>query len=130
MFMYRRSRTNVFFVLSIFAAFSSFIAGQLWFERDSSFVYYMLPTRAGELLIGAICSLVVLRGVEKRLSGTTIKLMASVGLLMVVGSLFLLAEDIVFPGLLAIPPTLGTALLILAGHCTNNPCRKCFLVSQ
>jgi hypothetical protein len=43
-----------------------------------------------------------------------------VGLTLIVGSLFLLNEEMVFPGLLAVPPTLGAAMLILAGHCARN----------
>lgn len=120
MFLYRRPRTKVFFVLATLAALASFVGGQLWFQRDPSFVYYMLPTRAGELLVGAMVALAVLRRVEDRLPAHVIGPMAATGLLLVGGSLFMITEDQVFPGLLAIPPTLGAALLILAGHCAKN----------
>jgi peptidoglycan/LPS O-acetylase OafA/YrhL len=47
MFLYRRPRSKVFFVLATLAAVASFVGGQLWFQRDPSFVYYMLPVCFG-----------------------------------------------------------------------------------
>jgi peptidoglycan/LPS O-acetylase OafA/YrhL len=102
-------------------AVASFALGEIVFARDPSFAYYMLPTRAGELLLGGMVALASLRGVERRLPAAAVTPMALVGLVLMIGPLFLLSETSVFPGLLAVPPTLGTALLILAGHCAKNP---------
>jgi peptidoglycan/LPS O-acetylase OafA/YrhL len=121
MFAYRRSRVMAFAILMTMAALVSFGLGQLWFARDASFTYYMLPTRAGELLLGALTALAVLRRVELRVPAAMVGPVAVVGAALLTGSLFLINEEQVFPGLLAIPPTLGTALLILAGHCAQNP---------
>jgi hypothetical protein len=120
MLLYRRTWVRAFMVVAGGAALASFVFGQLWFQYDSSFVYYMLPPRAGELLLGALLALAVLHGIEKKIPARAVMPMASVGLLLVAVSLFLLNEEMVFPGMLALLPTLGATLLILAGHCADN----------
>ncbi|MEO1575489.1 MAG: acyltransferase family protein, partial [Pseudomonadota bacterium] len=79
-----------------------------------SFAYYMLPTRAGELLTGALLAHGVNAG-WRPTSRTVAEAAAWSGLVLVVGSLWWLSEQRVFPGWQAVPPTLGTALLIFAG---------------
>lgn len=117
---YRQRRARGFFMLAGLLALASFGLAELWFERDVSFVYYMLPSRAGELLLGALVALIVLRGGARRLPAAAGGPLALAGLALVIGSMLMLAEGQVFPGLLAIPPTLGAALLILAGHLGDN----------
>jgi len=118
--LYRKRYSRLFIVLSGVGAFASYALGQYWFAHDPSFVYYMLPTRAGELLIGALVAVAVLRRVETRISESAALVIGWIGLSLIAGSLFLLTEDMVFPGFLALPPTLGAAMLILAGHCAHN----------
>ena len=115
---YRLSHVKWLFAASALVALVSFLLGELLFSWDPAFVYYMLPTRAGELLFGAIVALAVLRG--HMVPSQVVTPMAVLGLLLLGGSLLLLSEDQVFPGLLAVPPTLGTALLIFARHSGNN----------
>jgi len=118
---YSLGRTRLFFIIATVVAIASFTFGELYFSTDPSFVYYMLPSRAGELLMGALVALAAIGQVEKKMPQPLVLPIAVVGLLLIVGSFFLLSEDQAFPGLRAIPPTLGTALLILAGHCAENP---------
>ncbi len=121
MFVYRRARSKAFFIFSTLGALASFAFGEFWFTHDASFVYYMLPARAGELLAGALVALAVLRGVENRLPKFLTAPMAVAGVLLLAASFVFLNEGQVFPGMRAILPTLGAALLILAGHCGKNP---------
>lgn len=120
MFAYRRTRAKAFFVLAAVAALASFAFGEFWFQRDFSFVYYMLPARAGELLAGALVAMAVLRRVEERIPKALAAPMAIAGLLLLLASFVLLNENQVFPGARAILPTLGAALIIFAGHCSKN----------
>lgn len=120
MLVYRRLRTRTFFIMVTLAALASFGLGELWFSRGALFTYYMLPTRAGELLFGALMALAILRKVELRIPSQAIGPLAVVGLVLLAGSLTLITDSRVFPGLLAIPPTLGAALLILVGHCAPS----------
>ncbi len=117
---YRPSRAKSFFVVATLIAMASFVLGEVWFDRDPSFVYFMLPTRAGELLLGALVAHAVLRNARAKVSVTVVAPMAFAGMVLLGLSLALLSEDQTFPGLRAVPPTLGTALLILAGHCRDN----------
>lgn len=122
MLAYRRSRAKTLFTLMSIAALASFGFGEMWFARDARFTYYMLPARAGELLFGALVALAVLRRVELRVPHGLVGPLAGVGVILIAGSFALITENRLFPGLLTVPPALGTVFLILAGHCaTDNP---------
>ncbi len=122
LFLCYRPRHRRGFLFAIFGvALLSFVAGELFFDRDPSFVYYMLPTRAGELMLGAMVALATLPGAsgsrfESASGRATLGALAWVGLAAIGVSLFWLSENDVFPGLRAIPPTAGTALILLSGH--------------
>lgn len=117
---YRAARARTFLAGSAAIALASFVFAQIWFSHDASFTYYMLPTRAGELLAGALVAVGVLHGVERRIPVRAVFPLAAVALLMLLGSMFVLNDEMVFPGLLALVPTCAAAMLILAGHCARN----------
>jgi peptidoglycan/LPS O-acetylase OafA/YrhL len=98
----------------------SFLLGEVLFLAEPAFVYYMLPTRAGELMLGALSAYLVTKKPDLRIHGAVTGTAAIGGVVLIVGSLTLLNEEVVFPGLNALPPTLGTAALILAGHYGNS----------
>ncbi|MEM7081433.1 MAG: acyltransferase family protein [Pseudomonadota bacterium] len=105
---------RAYFGLLVLGALASFAFGEWYFSRDASFVYFMLPSRAGELLVGAIAAHYVMSG--RTLSSSTAVVCAWVGVALIAGSLWWVTTQRPFPGWQAVPPTLGTALLILAGH--------------
>lgn len=83
-----------------------------------SAAFYLLPSRAWQLLVGALASLAAdgwwnatARHSVVRLSGEAI---GWVGMTMILFSLFLFDARTPFPGLYAAVPTLGTALVLLA----------------
>jgi peptidoglycan/LPS O-acetylase OafA/YrhL len=120
MCVYRPGREKRMFIGGLCIAGLSFALGSLYFVHDSAFVYYMLPARAGELLMGALVALLAQRGAHHRIPGSVVGPLATLGLLLLGVSLAYLSEDAVFPGVLAIPPTLGAALVILAGNCRSS----------
>jgi len=74
--------------------------------------FYLLPTRAWELMTGTILAL----GVFPDLRNDVYRaIAATVGLGLIVLSMMLLSPQTPFPGLAAIPPCLGAALIIFAG---------------
>lgn len=76
-------------------------------------VFYLLPTRAWELLAGAFLATNAVPRIESRgVRGG----MAVVGLLGILVPCFTYTAMTPFPGIAAIPPVLGAALLILAGR--------------
>jgi hypothetical protein len=90
------------------------------FEKDPSFAFYMLPTRFGGLMAGALVALAVVKRPTQTIPSWLVAPSAVLGIFLIVASLFLLSDDMVFPGFRAAPPIIGTALLILAGHCGNS----------
>jgi len=113
---YRAHRAKGFLIAMLVAAAISFGLGSALYGTHPQFTYYMLPTRAGELLVGAVATSAIVTAWTKALPRWALTAIAVVGLLGIAGSLAFLREDDVFPGVLAIPPTVGTALLILAGR--------------
>jgi peptidoglycan/LPS O-acetylase OafA/YrhL len=98
--------TSVFFIASLAWAQSIIIT-------DHSFAYYMLFTRAWELMAGAMAALLVYSGF--RIRGLVSELLASIGLLMIILSLIFVSESDPVPGIAALPVIIGVALLILSG---------------
>jgi peptidoglycan/LPS O-acetylase OafA/YrhL len=77
--------------------------------------YYLLPTRFFELMIGGVLSLFLFNQ-QRSLSRFSAGLLALIGFGLISGSLALIDKSSTFPGLNALWPCLGAALLILAGN--------------
>lgn len=92
---------------------ASFYIGQRYLASDPSFSYYMLPARAGELMMGAAAYWLATR--TTKLHPANAELLALTGFALIVWSVVSLSEAAGFPGYAAIPPTLGAAMIILAG---------------
>lgn len=97
-------------LLVAIAAISLAFSEWLW-RVDSAANFYLLPTRAWELMLGALA------GLYLRSSSISIRWLREVGsllgLLMIGLAIFLLDKSIPFPSLYALLPTLGTVLIIL-----------------
>jgi peptidoglycan/LPS O-acetylase OafA/YrhL len=112
---YRPNRVRGFLLGASLIAAGSFLLGDLIFARSPAFAYYMLPTRAGELLLGAIATNPAINQRWTASSRRFRTLVSVLAVLTLAASLVLLRETATFPGVLAVPPTLATALLILTG---------------
>jgi peptidoglycan/LPS O-acetylase OafA/YrhL len=76
--------------------------------------FYLLPTRAWELLVGAFVALYMARPRSgPPTPAMTAQLGSAVGLALVTYAVFWYDKQTPFPGLYALPPTLGAALIIL-----------------
>ena len=116
LFTFKIGQGKYFFGIFLLVTVVSFLLGENLFESYPSFTYYMLPTRAGELLIGALIAHVIFKRGNIKLPGKLIALISWSGLLLIAGSLAYLSEELVFPGLWAVPPVVGAGMLIFAGH--------------
>ncbi len=125
MLAYKLHAGRNFFLSLVLIAFVSFIAGEYFYSHAPSFVYYMLPTRAGELLVGALLAKYLLKRPDYVPSDNLAFICSLLGWVLIVASLFLLSEHDVFPGLKAIPPTLGAALLIFSGGFSTSALISC-----
>jgi peptidoglycan/LPS O-acetylase OafA/YrhL len=116
-FLYRSfSNTNTGRVIVLLFA-ASLAANIILAPVLTKFTFYMLPTRAWELLAGAMLGLGLIPSPRGKVISN---LGALLGLLLILGTMLLLSEDAVFPGVNAIYPVLGAALIIWAngGHDT------------
>lgn len=107
----------------IILAIASFAVSEYFLNRDQSFAYYMLPSRAGELLVGA---LLFLWQDARQISAKVADAAGLVGFILVAGALILLDEKNGFPGIHSVIPSVGAALLILAGTNQSSPLSKFF----
>jgi len=92
---------------------ASFSLAQMIIGSNHSFAYYMLPTRAWELLAGASVALLVHAGFKTK--DTINQLMAFFGFITIILSLIFVSESDPVPGIAALPVIIGSALLILSG---------------
>ena len=72
--------------------------------------FYVLPTRAWELGLGALVALVSLKIKHRPLS----EVLAFAGIMSILASVFIFSNATAFPGFAALLPTLGAAALIFA----------------
>src|SRR5690606_13427346 len=109
----RRRRMGVVVLISVLATMS-LIMGAALTRMDQPTAFFSLHTRAWELLVGGVVGALLLRGAPK-----VPALLAAIGGWLGVGLLIAsaLAFDAAtpFPGLVALAPTVGTALVIYFG---------------
>ena len=87
------------------------VAGSGLVDDPRSFAFYMMPLRAWEFGVGALLAVMSWRP-GTRVGGT----LAAVGAVAVIWTSVAFDAATVFPGLAAVPPVLGTALLIVGGN--------------
>lgn len=87
-------------------------------NHHPSATFYLLPTRAWELLAG--CILAMTRRVPSTRHLMKDEVLSIAGLTLILVPCFLYTETTIFPGLAALPPVLGSVLLIWAGTNTTH----------
>lgn len=105
----RRYMVSALVVLTICAV----IVSEAGVNMVASSSYYLLPTRFFELMMGGLLALLVARNQSVSRIFSTLSFIA--GLSLIGGSLFLLDKSSPFPGVNAIWPCLGAALIIWSG---------------
>ncbi|WP_299199317.1 acyltransferase family protein [uncultured Amphritea sp.] len=91
----------------------SFILSCYLIDKAPSANFYLLPTRAWELLLGAIVAVNPRLVVERKWGKN---LLGSLGLILIVGTVFLYEKTMPFPGYGALAPCLGAVFIIVAGR--------------
>lgn len=90
----------------LFAA--SFAACVALARAHPDFTFYMLPTRAWELLAGALCALAPSRPFARRKN-----LLSGLGLALIAASLFVVREGMAWPSAITLAPVAGACLVLL-----------------
>lgn len=104
---FRRAILPVIIVLSVV----SFVHAQHLLSTDPSQSFFLPFSRAWELMIGALLNFLPVRNESGKLRS---ECLSAMGILLILGSVVFLDANMPFPGLLAIPPTVGTALILYA----------------
>lgn len=100
----------LFGIISIIAIFSFALTEWGWRSFPEA-NFYLIHTRAWELLIGALVAFYL--SSNKQAQGYNAELGSIFGLGLILFSVFFLNKTHPFPSLYALPPTIGTALVIL-----------------
>ena len=97
----------------IAVAVISLLAAQWGSYNSPSFTFYLLPTRAWELLIGAFIAFYFFRNTNLIKSKIASEIGGLVGLGLIGFSVLIYDSNTPFPSVYALAPTIGTALIIL-----------------
>lgn len=109
----KRAKLHRAFLLLAAAAVISFGLSVFWTQRHPTTNFYLLPTRAWELFAGALLAFSPACGIrEKKWLN---ELLALAGIALILVPCFTYDHKTPFPGLAALPPVLGSALLIWVG---------------
>ncbi|MCC5882483.1 MAG: acyltransferase [Halomonas sp.] len=115
---YKLGGMRLLFWVSVALAASSFLLSEFYVSKDPAFAYYMLPTRAGGLLIG--CMTFMLTYKYATFSNKAVsEIFSVVGLGLIVWSFFSI-DKASFPGFISLIPSIGGALLIASGSVGNS----------
>jgi peptidoglycan/LPS O-acetylase OafA/YrhL len=110
LFKVKRTRAQIVGVALIGAVSLAF---SVYFTAASkSQAYFVTPTRVWEFALGAVIGLA---GAKVALPRVAANLASLAGIVLIVGSAFLFDHTTEFPGYLALVPTVGTGLVIIAG---------------
>lgn len=115
LWLVHRWRKEALLPLLAVCAAGSFALNLAMIERAPEATFYMFPTRAWELLVGGIIAISPWQA-PLRYRG----FLAAIGLLMIIVAVLAFNEATPFPGLAAMLPVAGSALIIFAGEGTTT----------
>jgi len=107
----KQVRTTRIFIFAVLALMSLGLA-QLTNLSSSAFAFYGLPTRAFELLIGALLAFTHLQWPHLKGSRLVNESVSALGVLLILGSVVFMSAQTPAPGFASLLPTIGTTLMI------------------
>ncbi|VAW87043.1 O-antigen acetylase [hydrothermal vent metagenome] len=111
LFVFRKKHNASYYLLAFF--FLSFILSEALIHIDSSAAFFLAPSRFWQFLTGSIIAIYAYKLTLNKITSESISF---IGVCLVVASLVFLSKETLFPGIYAILPTLGTALLLIGGR--------------
>jgi peptidoglycan/LPS O-acetylase OafA/YrhL len=112
MFCWKLGRRALVAILMIIGL-ASLVLAQSMVRVDPAGTFYLLPTRGWELLVGALAAFQLSRTDQPDTVLAARQVLGLAGLAAIVVSVFAYDKNTPFPGVYALAPTLGTALIIL-----------------
>lgn len=114
MLLWRIRLPGLTLAVSLLALSSLVLSEWGGFSRSTNF--YLLHTRAWELLLGSLLALACTRGSRFIMPQPVRELLAVLGLALIVTAMVTFDANTSFPGLSALVPTAGTALILVFGQ--------------
>ncbi len=112
MLCWRLFRNRLIFILC--AAFAVSLTTAVWgVTKFPAATFYLLPTRAWEILLGALVAYYHAHGKGVARAGAVSQSLSAIGVLLIVFSVFVFDENFPSPGLTTLAPTIGAVLIIL-----------------
>ena len=111
--LYRYARRRIALVLAVITAASFALAAWMVSQERVAAAFYLLPMRAWELGVGALLALGVVRLPRRPPARHALSV---IGVALILFAAVAYDAGTAFPGVSALPPVLGTALLIAAGE--------------
>lgn len=105
----------------LLALAGSFLLSVFFIDISLTGTFYLLPTRAWELLIGAC---IALRVIPPLRSPSMASAAGLAGAVMLIVTYLLYSKSTLFPAHYALLPTLGAALIIMAGEHPGSPVNR------
>jgi peptidoglycan/LPS O-acetylase OafA/YrhL len=106
--------SKILFVI-LLVLFVSLVLSEIAATNEKLYAYYLIHTRAFELLMGAVLVFFPPNKLTPRINSV----LAWCGILLITASIILLNKGAIFPGLNAFIPCLGASLLIYTGQQKN-----------
>lgn len=123
MFMHRFKKIILVWILAISFVVSLYISQWGAYHSPES-AFYLLPTRAWELLIGVFCAMYYGYVSERINSNVAVtKLLSTIGLGLIAFSVFYFDKSFPMPSVFSLVPTIGAGLVILF-HNKNTLCYR------
>jgi len=111
--LYRYFKRHILLFILLFIIGSIFLS-EWYFSTDQSAVFFLIPFRMFEFLLGASC--IWLERVYIKRSNFLQEILFLVGLLLIIFSAFYFSNETKMPGLLSLIPCLGAVLIIYGGR--------------
>ena len=112
LFAWRFGKRWILVILAAIAIISFLLAE--WGAYNKPFAaFFLLPSRAWEFLLGAFIAFYILEYKNINVNASLKQVASSIGLLLIIYSVFSFDKNTPFPGVYALAPTFGAALIIL-----------------
>lgn len=111
--IFKKTRKLLGWIVIMGIALSLFLC-QRYYSSDPSAVFFLLPFRMFEFLLGILCI-----GVERHplfKNNALREILFLLGLISMLGSAVMLSGDFQMPGLLSLIPAVGAMMVIIGGH--------------
>jgi peptidoglycan/LPS O-acetylase OafA/YrhL len=117
-YIWNNSRLKIFSIVGLLALIS-FIFSQYFSQERPFFAFYLLPTRAWELLVGSLLALYCNNNKRQIFGKGTHEILSLIGLAGVIFSILFFSRLTPTPSFFTLIPTLSSALLIFSANPSN-----------